>query len=195
MNTATAMVTTSGHDPTLDRELWRRWSGGDAQAGELLSRRLLPSLRSFFTSKVGGDAVDDLVQEVWLALGEDRHRRGLAAFSASVRSYVLGVARHVLFRHLRRKYKDALVDPVDSSIAQLEPSLSQAIGRKLLAQRMMHALQRLPLESQILLELRYVQELTNPEIAALYEIPEGTVKSRLARARRMLDEQLRGEEG
>lgn len=192
MNTATAMVAISGHDPNLDRELWRRWSGGDTQAGELLSRRLLPSVRSFFMSKVGGDTVHDLVQEVWLALGETQHRRGLAEFGASVRAYVLGIARHVLFRHLRRKYKDELLDPVDSSIAQLEPSLSQAIGRKLLAQRMMHALQRLPVDSQILLELRYVQELTNPEIAALYEIPEGTVKSRLARARRMLDEQLRG---
>ena len=100
----------------------------------------------------------------------------------------------MLFRHIRRRVSADRQDPIDSSIAVLEPSLSQAVGRQLEAQRMLRALQRLPLDLQVLLEFRYVQELTVPEIAALYAIPEGTVKSRLARARRALDEQLQRQE-
>jgi RNA polymerase sigma-70 factor (ECF subfamily) len=83
------------------------------------------------------------------------------------------------------------IDPIESSIAALEPSLSQIVGRELEAQRMLRALQRLPVDVQTLLELRYVQNLTSAELASLYTIAEGTVKSRLARARRLLKDELK----
>lgn len=193
MNTATLEPTMTSA-PSEDHALWQRWNSGDAEAGRALTRRLQPVLRSFFASKAIAADVDDLVQQVWLALAETRRRSRDATIHTTVRAYLLGIARHILFRHIRRRAPDALKDPMDSSIAALEPSLSQVVGRQLQAQRMVRALQSLPLELQILLELRYVQELTTPEIAALYEIPDGTVKSRLARARRSLDEALqRGE--
>jgi RNA polymerase sigma-70 factor (ECF subfamily) len=40
-------------------------------------------------------------------------------------------------------------------------------------------LEKLPPESRLLFSLRFEEELTVPEIAALMELPEGTVKSRL----------------
>lgn len=178
-------------DPSEDLPWWLRWIGGSSEAGRELSRRMSPILRSFFASKALASDVDDLVQQVWLELAETLRRRQDVKIQTTVRAYLLGIARHVLFRHIRRRMSDERRDPLDSSIAVLEPSLSQAIGRQLQAQRMVRALQRLPLDLQILLELRYVQELSQPEIAALYDMPEGTVKSRLARARRMLDEELR----
>lgn len=194
MNTATIDLRPE-RDPRLDQDLWNRWTGGDAGAGRQLSRRMLPVLRSFFASKILAADVEDLVQQVWLELGETIRRRKLPELTASVRAYLLGIARHVLFRHLSRRTRDERIDPVTSSIAVLEPSLSQAVGRQLQAQRMLRALHRLPLDIQVLLELRYVQELTTPEIAVLYEIPDGTAKSRLARARRLLDDELKRDEG
>ncbi len=192
MNTATIDLRPE-RDPRLDQDLWNRWTGGDAGAGRQLSRRMLPVLRSFFASKILAADVEDLVQQVWLELGETIRRRRLPELTASVRAYLLGIARHVLFRHLSRRTRDERIDPVTSSIAVLEPSLSQAVGRQLQAQRMLRALHRLPLDIQVLLELRYVQELTTPEIAVLYDIPDGTAKSRLARARRLLDDELKRE--
>ncbi len=194
MNTATTGPNMT-RAPSEDHALWLRWSGSDAEAGRELSLRMLPVLRSFFASKAVAAEIDDLVQQVWLALAETRRRSHAVAIHTTVRAYMLGIARHVLFRHIRKRAPADQQDPLDSAIAALEPSLSQAVGRQLQAQRMLRALQRLPLELQILLELRYVQELTNSEIAALYEIPEGTVKSRLARARRVLDEQMERKEG
>lgn len=194
MNTATIEPRMTRDRPE-DHVLWLRWIGGDASAGCELSRRIQPVLRSFFASKAKPAEVDDLVQQVWLELSETLRRPRVVAIHTTVRAYLLGISRHVLFRHIRRRVPVDLHDPIDSSIAILEPSLSQAVGRQLQAQRMLRALQRLPVDLQVLLELRYVQELTNPEIAALYEIPEGTVKSRLARARRALDEQLQRKEG
>jgi len=190
VNTATLEAKVE-RGPRDDRTLWLSWVGGDVEAGRELSRRLLPVLRAFFASKALASDVDDLVQQVWLELGETLRRHTQIEFSTSVRAYLLGIARHVLFRHIRGRARGEKVDPVDSSIAVLEPSLSQAVGRQLQAQRMLRALQRLPLEMQVLVELRYVQELSNPELAVLYAIPEGTVKSRLARARRMLNDELK----
>jgi RNA polymerase sigma-70 factor (ECF subfamily) len=52
------------------------------------------------------------------------------------------------------------------------------------------ALQHLPLETQVLLELFYWEELSIDEVATALEIPKGTVKSRLFNARALLRETL-----
>jgi RNA polymerase sigma-70 factor (ECF subfamily) len=46
-------------------------------------------------------------------------------------------------------------------------------------QTLRQELEKLPSESRLLFSFRFEEELTVPEIAALMEIPEGTVKSRL----------------
>ncbi len=188
MNTAT--MGTGQEERRTDRELLLGWSKGDARARGTLSRRFHGLLRQFFANKNCSDDVDDLSQQVWVALGETLQRQDVSQIRTSVRGYLLGIARHVLFAHLRKKYREANLDPLSSTIAALDSSLSQAVGKKLQAQRMTLALQRLPLDTQILLEMRYVHDMTTAEIAVMYCIPEGTVKSRLSRARGLLDEAL-----
>lgn len=173
-----------------DVELLERWARGDRRAGDIVFRRLQPHLRTFFASKAGVDAVEDLVQQVWVALAETLSRGERPQLRLSVRCYLLGIARHVLFRWLRERYRSEPFDPMSSTIARLEPSLSQVVGDRLAAQKMIRALQRLPLETQVLLEFRYVHEMKVPELAVLYELPEGTIKSRLARARAHLEQTL-----
>ncbi|MEZ4372915.1 MAG: sigma-70 family RNA polymerase sigma factor [Polyangiaceae bacterium] len=48
--------------------------------------------------------------------------------------------------------------------------------------RLVEALQRLPLDLQMAIELYYWEELSVAELAEALEIPAGTVKSRLHRA-------------
>lgn len=170
-----------------DLALLARWRAGDARAGDALTRRHLPALRRFFQSKARADDVEDLVQQVWLALGETRGRAGAADIRGTLRGYLFGIARHVLFGHIRAKHRSAAVDPIASSIAALDPSLSQAVGEQLAARRMLLALQRLPVDTQVLLELRYFNALSTAELAAMYEVPAGTIKSRLSQARKLLD--------
>ena len=43
-------------------------------------------------------------------------------------------------------------------------------------------------ELQVALELHYWEDLSGPELAAVLEIPEGTVRSRLRRGRELLQE-------
>ena len=58
----------------------------------------------------------------------------------------------------------------------------------------MAALQSLPVDLQIALELRFWQELSGPDLALVLEIPEGTVRSRLRRALEALREALIAQE-
>ena len=46
-------------------------------------------------------------------------------------------------------------------------------------QALRQLLEKLPPEGRMLFSFRFEEELTVPEIAALMELPEGTVKSRL----------------
>lgn len=172
-----------------DDELLARWAGGDSRAGNAFTRRFHPVLQQFLKTKVPPDDVEDLAQQVWLALGGNFSRKGVEV-RASVKAYLLGIARNVLFKHIRHKYR-GITDPITTSIVALDPSLSQAVNLKIQADRLRWALQTLPLDTQVLLELRYLHDLTTLAIAEIYDLPEGTVKSRLSRARAILQETLR----
>lgn len=176
-------MTKPADDPDL--ELMTRWRAGDARAAEQLTRRYHGVMRQFYATKVRPGEVDDLVQQVWVALAEAQGRG--AEVRTSLRAYIYGIARHVLFAHLRARHRQMAVDPIESSIAALEPSLSQMVGQRVQAQRMMLALQGLPVDTQVLLELRYFTSLSTAELAALYEVPTGTIKSRLSAARKSLE--------
>lgn len=98
-------------DPSEDQEMWRRWVRGEDGAGRELARRMLPILRYFFSSKALAAEVDDLVQQVWLELAETVRRPRKVKIHTTVRAYLLGIPRHVLFRHIRRRVFADRQDP------------------------------------------------------------------------------------
>jgi DNA-directed RNA polymerase specialized sigma24 family protein len=61
--------------------------------------------------------------------------------------------------------------------------------------RLLAALRSLPIEQQILLELFYWESMQGPELAELYELPEGTIRTRLRTARLRLVEAFAQLEG
>ncbi|WP_434428243.1 RNA polymerase sigma factor [Nannocystis pusilla] len=52
------------------------------------------------------------------------------------------------------------------------------------------ALQRLPLDYQVVLELHYWESMTTDEIAAALGLPPGTARSRVRRGRQLLEDSL-----
>lgn len=181
-----------------DLALLAAWQAGDARAGDGLIRHYAPHMRRFFADKVADHEVDDLLQQTWEALLHARDRfaareDGAAEgepIMASFRAYLYGTARFVLFAQLRRRAKAAAFDPEVSSLEDLAPSPSRQASAHAKLARLATALRKLPIDLQILLELRYAQEMTSAEIAAIYGIPKGTAKSRLRVAKQKLDAQL-----
>lgn len=172
-----------------DDELFRAWQAGDRRAGEALFERHYDALDRFFLNKVG-DRAGDLVQRTFVACIEAASRfRGDASF----RTFMFAIARNQLLKHLRDHGREKQrLDPAITSICDLDPSPSVVAARREQERLLLAALRRLPIDEQIALELHYWEQLSATEIAAVLEIPVGTAKSRLRRARDRLEAALAG---
>lgn len=166
-----------------DADLLAAWREGDPGAGEQLVQRHFASVYRFFANKAG-DEVDDLIQRTFLACveGRDRVREG-----GSLRAYILGIARIQLLVYVRRRRRDGLsVSTEEVSIAQLGDSPSRVAAGREEERFLLAALRELPVDLQTTIELYYWEELPVGQVAEILDIPGGTVKSRLHRARDLL---------
>lgn len=128
-------------------------------------------------------AAEDALQETWLRVLRDVPRlreRGRLV------SWVFGIARHVAIDGLRRRR--VTVDLAEAEVRQLaaeEPGELREAALLLEAE-----LLELPLLEREALTLFYLEELSLRQVAEIVGVPEGTVKSRLFRARRRLHERF-----
>lgn len=170
-------------------ELLSAWCDGSQQAGDRLLRRCFPLLYRFFINKVG-DATDDLVQQTLIAC--TRHRDKILD-SGAFRMYLFKIARSRLFDHLRaaRRRAGHIDDDFEQvSVAQSGMSFTSHIGHAQAASAVRVALQTLPIDLQLVVEMHYWEDCSTAEVAAAIDVPQGTVKSRLRRARTLLEAQL-----
>lgn len=171
-----------------DVELFDAWRAGVRTAGEALFERHYEAVARFFLNKVG-DEGPDLIQRTFLACVEGKQRfRGDSEF----RSYLFSIAYKMLCKHYdARRREGENVDYMEVSAAELGPSptglMAVADEQKLL----LAALRQLPLDLQVVLELHYWESLTADEIAAVLDLPLGTAKTRLRRAKQLLEGELR----
>lgn len=157
------------------------------QSGEDLFARHFEGLCRFFRNKVS-DGVDDLIQRTFLLLVE---RRDQFEGRSSFRTYLFVVARNELYRELstRRRAADKL-DPLEVSVVEISPSPPSVMARRREERALLEALRRIPLEHQVTLELYFWENMTAGAIGEVLELPEGTVRTRIRRARALLAEQL-----
>ena len=171
-----------------DVELLEAWRGGDPGAGSELFERHFESLRRFFRSKIS-DGVEDLIQRTFLACLESKSPlRDPSKF----RVYLFAIARHELYRHLRTLQRAREADDIGmSAVEDIGPSPSKIVAKRKEHEVLLAALRRIPLDFQIVLELHYWEEMTSKELAEILELPVGTVKSRIRRAKEALEAALR----
>lgn len=166
-----------------DGALLRAWSTGDRRSGQQLFARYHQPLTRFFLNKVQTlDEVEDLVQRCFLAALESASRfRG----HSSVRTWLFAIARNLLRQHYdgRRRHTSE-GDAEQLSVADFDaPGASTLMRGKAEQQLLLRALRRLPIETQVALELFYWEELTAAEIGEILGMPEGTTRSKLRKAK------------
>lgn len=174
-----------------DFELLEQWRGGNTTAGSQLLQRYFDNLYRFFSSKVD-DEVEDLIQGTLLACV--KYQKSLEGVE-SFRAYLFTVARNELYRHLRKRAKRDVVDFGDTSVIALGVSPTSAVAQRQQQARLVAGLRTLPVELQLVLELHYWEGLSTAELAGVIDAPQGTVKSRLRRARALLAEAMQAAEG
>lgn len=166
-------------DADDDLALLERWREGDKAAGNQLVERHFDALHRFFATKAHTH-MEDLIQETFMACVQTRDAfRGEASF----RAYLFGLARFQLLRHYRKLYRLHDVDFTTASVRDLATSPSGELAKREELKLLESALQHVPIDQQIALELTYVEGLSAPEVACALGIPENTVYSRLRRAK------------
>lgn len=166
--------------------------GDPAAFQRLVERWWRPVYRTVWRLVGHAEDAEDLTQETFL--------RAYAALSHFDPQYKFGawitrIAMNLSLNFRRKRARETVIgsssDDADAFFEQLPddgddiPPETQAGDRELGAQ-LWQAVDALPEEYRTVIVLRHVIELSYDEIAATLELPMGTVKSRLARARRML---------
>lgn len=182
------IVTPAAVDPDRSRQdelLAIRCQLGERDAFDELIRRWNDPLWGYLRRMTGNDeAAADLVQETWLRVvrGIGRLRDG-----SRLRAWLFGIARRAAMDRLRVRYGSPVivdVDVIELASMEDEDSLEADLAA------MHDELGRLPVVERDVLTLFYLRELSLAEVADVLDVPIGTVKSRLFRARRLLRTEL-----
>jgi RNA polymerase sigma factor (sigma-70 family) len=164
-----------------DEALLTAWRAGDRQAGSVLFGRHFAAIHRFFATKVGDAEASDLAQRTFLGAVEARDRMQP---NSQARAYLFGIARRQLWMRLRAQGRHGTPASLSESCAEdVLPSPSAVVARTQEETLVVRALRRIPLDLQMLLELHYWESLSTEQLGEIFEVPRGTIKSRLFRAR------------
>lgn len=150
----------------------------------------LPHLNDLFRAArhtLGNAAeAEDIVQETFLQAWKSFHRFEVGT---NCRAWLFKILFHVI-HHNRRKWRNwkwnSESDELVMETLVYEPPIPQGISDE----DVLAALERVPQTFREVILLADVEEFAYKEIAAMLEIPIGTVMSRLNRGRKMLRAEL-----
>ncbi|MFI6520935.1 RNA polymerase sigma factor [Spirillospora sp. NPDC050679] len=175
-----------------DADLWDRARDGDERAfGELFNRHSRTVYNYCFRRTADWSAAEDLTAMVFMETW--RRRSHVRLSQDSLLPWLYGVATNALHNHRRslRRHRAALAR-VRSRPAT--PNDAATAASRLEAEREMRevldSVKKLPRGDQEVLALCVWEGLGYAEAAAALGVPVGTVRSRLARARKRLKQHI-----
>jgi RNA polymerase sigma-70 factor (ECF subfamily) len=178
---------------TTDADLLPRCRAGDEAAWrELVARhtRKVFGLAYRFTGRV--DEAEDLTQEVFIKVYQTlgRYREADGPFGG----WLMAVARNHAIDHYRRRRQERLRRVDEPAALEAMPAREEhpihGLEREERARLVHRGVRALPADLRLPLILCDLQGLPYEEIAAELQIPLGTVKSRINRARLELAKRL-----
>ncbi|MEO1334105.1 MAG: RNA polymerase sigma factor [Myxococcota bacterium] len=149
----------------------------DSRAKEDLYVRLGPMVMRLAHRLLGGQEVDDVVQDTFVAAFEQLSKlRDPAHIRPWIRSITVNKVRRTIRRRVLRRRLGFSEEPIDVE-AMIGNNASPEIGAEL--RQLYGILQTLPTDVRIALVLRRVEERTIDEIAKTTRVSASTVKRRL----------------
>jgi len=179
-----------------DLRLFQRSQSGDEAAFVSLYRRWQGAIYRYSLRITGSVSIaEDVTQEVFLALMA--RDSGFDAARGSFSAYLYGIARNHI---LRRMTRERLYAPMGDDSAEDQPTAVEvrdypsdpleALTRQEKVDLLQGAVAALPLRYREVVVLCELQELNYAQAAQVIGCPEGTIRSRLHRARALLLKKL-----
>jgi RNA polymerase sigma factor (sigma-70 family) len=165
------------------------WSGGERARFAGLVREHGPAVHAYLARRAGRQLADDLFGEVGLRAWRSHDSYDPSA--GGVLPWLIGIARNSLRAHFRLR-ADNVGRPVE---LRCDPwgDTDDRLDAARLVLALERALAALSGESREILLLVAWEQLSPAEIAQSLQIPPGTVRSRLHRARSALKDYLHAE--
>ncbi len=183
--------------PGDDADLLRAHGAGDPHAFARLYDRYDRPCFQFIRRLLGpahGDAAEDLHQETWISIS-----KSAASFDprqGSFSAWLFTIARHKTWDHFRRQKGAVLASGQEDaamSIPDPGPTPLEQVQSRELAERLVAAVEALPLEQRGAFIMFADAGLSLEEIARATGVSVETSKSRLRYARARLRQALAGE--
>lgn len=157
----------------------------------------LDALYRFALSLTGGDAprAEDVVQDVLLQAWRSWHT---FEPGTNCRAWLMAILRNAIindYRSERKRAGDVEFDHLSARLVFERVRHTDPEGRffhRILDREVIRAIGTLPIHYREALILADLEEMSYAEVSELLEVPVGTVKSRLFRARRLLQAELFG---
>ena len=188
-----------------DKEREKRWiesaKKGDVESFELLVGAYQQKVYNLSYRLLGDkEEAEDLVQEVFINVFRHLSRfRGDSQFSTWIYQVAMNHCRNRL-KYLKRRFRHAtesLDDPLHTKEGEVGRDFpdekdvpEEAFYRRQVQNMVQSALRELREDYREVVALRDIQDLSYQEISEILNLPEGTIKSRLHRARFELKEVL-----
>tara|TARA_Y100000817_G_C16804420_1_gene521201 strand:- start:152 stop:736 length:585 start_codon:yes stop_codon:yes gene_type:complete len=178
-----------------DEELIRRFQAGDERAYVELVNRYKDKLLNFvfqFLSDI--EQAEDVVQDTMIRLYEKKHYyKEIAKFSTWIYTIARNLANTELRKRKRRKttyLSQMSKEERQYEIPAVQDDVDQSLHNEFINDRIQSAINNLPEHFKIVIILRDIQELSYDDISNIVEVPLGTIKSRINRARIQLQAEL-----
>jgi len=175
-----------------DTALIHRIASGDSQALGALYRAYERPVYRFILSRLNDPhEAADILHEVFLNIW-----RVAATFEgrSQVRTWIFGIAyRKVIDTH-RKRARVTVTDEVPET-DQFEDSAETSLGVAEEGEHLRYCMGRLSDDHRSAISLAFYEDMTCAQIAEVAGVPEGTIKSRLFHARKLLQHCLTGRIG
>jgi len=179
-----------------DEELIASFQNGNEQAYIELVRRYRNRLMTFVFRFVGDmESSEDIVQDTMIKVFTHKHYyKEIAKFSTWIYTIAGNLAKTELRKRKRRKVtllSQMNTDDRKYEIPSTELQSEDIVQGEYTERYIQKAILQLPLHFRTVVILRDIQELSYEEISNIVNVPLGTVKSRINRARLQLQQTLK----
>lgn len=178
-----------------DQDLIELVLDGDSVAFEHLFNRYRDAIYQLYMQRTAGndDDANDLLQETFVKVFLNIHRYNP---EYTFGQWVYTIARNTFVDYIRKRRDDLSIDNLSGestsmSATSVSPTPEESIINSQQRAGLDHLLAQMTPRYRTLIELRFYKEYSYEEIAKELQVPIGTVKTQIHRARELLCKALK----
>lgn len=174
-----------------DEQLMERAADGNERAFAELYNRYARRLQSFLFRQLAGDSelAADFTHDTFLRIFDARHQyRQNQSFQTWLFSVAYNLCKN---RYCHLQVETKAVTMIERQPEVEQPEVEVRLNREELDVALRSVLNSLPDDDRMLFALRFEEDLTVAQTAAIMQLPEGTVKSRQHKIMNYIKQQLR----